>query len=248
MADRVGAWFFYRKLWDNPIFKKHPNRVAVWVWMLSEAQWSEGKEIILGKEKVILKPGQFTCGSYQISEITGVARGTVERIRRLFKSEEMIEELTDNKKTLITVKKWSEYQKREERNKEQVRNNRGTSEEQVRTTEEGNKVIKKERNKNTTDLAPSGADHADIVSVFDVFAVIGKQRYQDKTQRRAISELIAAYGLEKVLAAAKYAVSVQSELYAPIITNPWQLQKKFSELVVHKSRSNKSQKFQVAEI
>jgi len=131
MYNSPGYWLFHRKIWENPLFRGHPNRIVVWAWMLSEAQWESGRKVMLGSETITLLPGQFTCGSKQIAQITGVPRGTVERIRKLFKSEELIEERTDHQKTLITVKKWNEYQKLEERFEERVRNDRGTSEDTV---------------------------------------------------------------------------------------------------------------------
>lgn len=91
--------------------------------------------------------------------------------------------------------------------------------------------------------------HADIVSVFDIFKPLAEPNYGNKTQRSAIEELIKSYGLPKTLAAAKFAVAIQSEKYAPVITNPYQLKTKFGELVAFKARQDKNgTKSLVAEI
>lgn len=111
---------------------------------------------------------------------------------------------------------------------------------------EGIEVKKEESN---TELIASAIAPAEIISVFEVFKVLAAPAYGNKTQRSAVEELIKAYGLEKTLNAATYAVLVQNEKYAPIITNPYQLKTKFGELVAFKSRQDKNgNKSLVAEI
>lgn len=139
---REGYVKIYRKLWDNPWFCR-PAYLAVWMWVLCEAQWQEGNSVVIKGKRIPLKPGQLTCGAKRISKATGVPRGTVERILETFKNEEQISIEPNNKFTLITVKKWGDYQKDDRTNEELVRNKRGTNEELVRTSEE----CKKERNK-----------------------------------------------------------------------------------------------------
>lgn len=141
---------------ENPLMKRPAYR-AVWIEMLLEAEhgmknvggkWQkkepeEMKSTMWKGERIFLKAGQFTCGAKQMSEWTGVPRGTVERIIKVFVKCGMIEEQASNKFSLFTVKKWKEYQQDEE----QVRNKRGTSEEQVRTPKEC-KNDKNEKNVN----------------------------------------------------------------------------------------------------
>ena len=118
--------------------------MAVFVHMLLLAAFSETR-VTFNKEIIKLKPGQFTTGAYQLSVRCGVPRGTVERIIKKLKSEELIEVKTDRQCSLITVLNWDRFQKSEEGNEERMRNDRGTSEERVRTKEECKKE-KKEKN------------------------------------------------------------------------------------------------------
>lgn len=131
-----GWILLHRKLLDNPLMKRPAYR-SVWIELLLRAT-HDGTEVMFDGKRLNLKPGQLTAGAYQIAVSTGVPRGTVERILKTFKNEEQIEVVSDRQCSLITVKKWSQYQKREEQSEERVRNDRGTSEERVRTKQQGN--------------------------------------------------------------------------------------------------------------
>lgn len=60
--------------------------------------------------------------------------------------------------------------------------------------------------------------------------------YSHKGNRNDAKWLINKYGLEKVLSAAKYAISVQGKQYAPTITTPSQLKNKMSELIIYQKK------------
>lgn len=137
----------HRSLRKNPFMKKPAYR-SVWIELLLEAN-HEKRDIIWKGKRITINPGQFTCGAKQISASTGVPRGTVERIMKCFKNEEQIEIETSPVFSLITIKNWHLYQTSEEQNEEQMRNERGTDEERMRTPKECKnetmKEIKKER-------------------------------------------------------------------------------------------------------
>jgi len=147
--EQSGWVKIHRKMRDNPYMKKPAYR-SVWIELLFEAEhgmklvnkeWvkkdeKEMKSIIFKGERIYLKPGQLTCGAKQLSEWTGVPRGTVERILKTFKNEGMIEVQTSNEFSLVQIINWESYQSNEEQVEERVRNQRGTSEERVRTPKE----------------------------------------------------------------------------------------------------------------
>lgn len=139
-----GGWIkLWRSVNDNPLMRR-PAYFAVWMDILLAANHDEKISVMFGGKQINLSPGQFTTGAYQIAVRRGVPRGTVERILKRFKSEEMIEVQTDGQCSLITVKKWTHYQKSEEASEERVRNDRGTGEERVRTKQEEKKIRMKE--------------------------------------------------------------------------------------------------------
>lgn len=144
---------------DNPWMKKPAYR-SVWLELLLEAS-HEPRDIVWKGKRTTLQPGQLTCGAKQLSEWTGVPRGTVERILKVLKSEEQIEVQGGSKFSLITVKNWTSYQKSEEQNEEQVRNRRGAGEELVRTPKEC-KNVKMKENTLSKDSKPKAYGNEDI--------------------------------------------------------------------------------------
>lgn len=107
---------------------QRPAYVSVWIYLLTHASVYGNEKFIFNGKSISLKPGQLITGAHKIARITGVPRGTVERIIKTFKNEEQIEVQTNNKYSVITVKKWKEYQIDEKQNEELMRNKRGTNE------------------------------------------------------------------------------------------------------------------------
>jgi len=82
-------------------------------------------------------------------------------------------------------------------------------------------------------------NHDGIVQVFEKFQQINPTiNYGHKTNRKAANDLIKKFGLEKTLRTVDFAIQVQSKKYAPIITTPYQLKEKFSQLMVYYYREN----------
>lgn len=236
---REGWWKFHRKMFEHPYAQK-PAYMWVWCWLLSEAQFQEGKKIVFKGKVISLQTGQLTCGAKQISSATGVPRGTVERIIKTLKNEEQIEVQTDSQKSLITVKKWNEYQNVEEVNEERMRNDRGTDEERMRTTEElKNEII--EELKNNTLQPQASADN--IKKIFEIFQMTVNPtiNYGNKTQRKAAQDLLDTLGEDKALRLAEYACSIQNEDFAPVVTTPYQLKEKAAQVRIHWQKNNNKQ-------
>lgn len=139
MSNRQGWIKVHRKIWENPFFQGKPAYLSVWLWLLSEAQYVEGKAVLFDGNQVYLKAGQLTCGVHQIAKATGVCRGTVEYILKKFEIQEMIQKQSSNKCSLITITNWNLYQKDEEQIQEPSKSESGSGHEQVRTTEERKK-------------------------------------------------------------------------------------------------------------
>jgi len=237
---RAGYWKFYRKIWDWP-YAKRPAYLSVWCWLISEAAFKNKKSVLFHKKQVYLKPGQLTCGAYQIQRGTGVKRGTVERILKTLKNEEQIDKQTDRHCSIITILNWDRYQINEEQIEEQVRNTRGTGEEQVRTTEE----CKNDKNDKNIILAPSNDVADPINQIFKVFydTINPAINYANKASRSSAKWLIDKYGLDKTIKTAQYACSLYGVQYAPQITTPYQLKEKLSALKgYYDSQHNKQTK------
>ncbi|MGB7569792.1 MAG: hypothetical protein WBM07_18160 [Chitinivibrionales bacterium] len=124
-----------------------PDYLAVWIWCLLEARFSES-ESILGGKKVILKPGQFTTGRRQLALSSGVSESKVERVLTYFETEQQIEQQKTSTNRLISIRNWTEYQQSEQPIEQQMNNDWTTNEQRLNTLKEckERKNDKKEKN------------------------------------------------------------------------------------------------------
>lgn len=75
--------------------------------------------------------------------------------------------------------------------------------------------------------------HSKIVDVIDVFRIknpSAQDFYQNTTQREAVEKLIGEFGFEKTMNYAMAASNVRDQEFAPVITTPLELYKKWSKL------------------
>lgn len=133
----------YRKLQDNPLFKGHADRVAVWVWLLLSATHSE-HAVMFGGKRIKLKPGQLTTGRKKLASELGLNENKVQRILKRFETEHLIEQRTDHQCRLISILNWNEHQLSEQRNEQEVNNECTTSAQRTDTKQE----CKNEKNVN----------------------------------------------------------------------------------------------------
>lgn len=140
----VGYLKLHRKLRENPVVMKDADHLAVWIWLLTEAVFAPTKVTFHG-EQITLQPGQFTTGRSKIATELKISESKVQRILKRFESEHQIEQRTDRQCRLITIVSWDEYQSSEQRDEQQMNNERTTSEQRVNTKKE-NKEYKNKRN------------------------------------------------------------------------------------------------------
>jgi hypothetical protein len=149
--EQQGWVKFYREWLDNPIITKDSEHLAVWTYLLLNATHNE-KDVIFNGKKIKLRKGQMIISCKEIYEQLKIERNKMDRIIKLFKNEELIEQQTSNHKSLITLARWDFYQGfNEEQNEEPIRNQRGTNQETENEKEKRSKREKdkeKEKNKN----------------------------------------------------------------------------------------------------
>lgn len=146
----------HRKMLENPAVMKDPDHLAVWVWLLANVTHKD-KKVDFAGQIIGLKPGQLTCGRQQIAEGSKVNEWKVERIIKLFKSEQQIAQQTTNKCRLITINNWNEYQENAQQNAQPVHNNCTTTAQQLHTKQEDKEL----KNINYKDTIVSSADAVD---------------------------------------------------------------------------------------
>lgn len=136
----------YRQILDNPVVCKDSDHFAVWCYLLLNAT-HDNFDVVFGKERVTLEPGQLITGRKSISSKLNIDESKVRRVLNLFENDQQISRQRSNKNSLITILKWSLYQGNDQQNEQQVTNKRPTSDQQV-TTNKNVKNIKNVKNNN----------------------------------------------------------------------------------------------------
>ena len=141
MSNSQGWISLHRKLLDNPLFKD-PQALTLWVYLLLRANHSNTKALI-GNKTIPIQRGQFLTGRKSLSASTGINESKIERLLKLFKSEQQIEQQTFTKFRLISIVNYEQYQSSEQ----QLNSKRTTTEQQLNTDNNVNKGnnVNKER-------------------------------------------------------------------------------------------------------
>ena len=105
---------------------------------------------------------------------------------------------------------------------------------------------------------PFGGEAKEVVQIEDCVNAIFKIFYDggnkginfgNTTQRKAAEFIVSTHGIEQAEVIAKYAISVQGEQYAPMITNPYQLKEKYGQLKSYWQRQSQgNSKFKFGKI
>lgn len=102
----------FRSILDKGWYKDS-ECVALWLHLLLKAN-HKGCEFMLGYQIIKLKAGQFVTGRKALSFETGISESKIERILKLFESEQQIEQQTNSRNRIITIVSWDKYQKSEQ--------------------------------------------------------------------------------------------------------------------------------------
>lgn len=125
-----------REILDDPTIFRDPDYVTVWLYLMLNAVFAP-VEVSFHGQRITLQPGQLTTGRKKIAEKCRVQESKVQRILKRFEVEHLIEQRTDRQCRLITICSWSDEQKSDQRNEQQMNNDCTTSEQRVNTKKEG---------------------------------------------------------------------------------------------------------------
>lgn len=192
-----------------------------------------------------IKIGEIVTSLAHLAEQT---RMSVQSVRTALDKLESTGEVTrtsTNRFTKITLIKWEEYQGKEDKPTHRATNKQQTNNKQTTTTKE----IKKERSKEEDNNTASG-DAEKINLIMEKFQMLLNStiNYGNKTQRKAIQDLLALMGEEKLIRTIEYASSISGEQFAPMITTPYQLKEKLAQLKAYYERSLKPKKGMIKSI
>lgn len=129
----------HRQLKDKAYYKDS-EFIHLWLHLLLCANHDNG-EFLNGYEIVKLKKGQFITGRKKLSLETGISESKIERILKVFESEQQIEQQTNSRNRLISIVSWDKFQQ-----SEQQKDSKWTASGQQVNTNNNEKNNKNEKN------------------------------------------------------------------------------------------------------
>ncbi|WP_425540008.1 hypothetical protein [Microaceticoccus formicicus] len=151
----------HRKILEDATVMRDPEHFTIWMFLLLNATHTQMEKYFKG-EKIILQPGQLITGRKSISKQCNISESKIQRILKLFESEQQIEQQTTNLNRLITILRWNEYQQSEQQSEQPVNNKSNflsCSEDEIK------KTPKSEQQMNSHDtVTPSDTEDSTINS------------------------------------------------------------------------------------
>ena len=196
-----------------------------------------------------MKDGKCTAGNPTISKIAGVSERTVRESLEKLEAEDYIERIykDERRKVRLEIKCKIAFGKVGA----PAPTVGATAPTSVGATAPQSNKSSKEVRVNDILAAPSAADSekdinkriAEIINAFKPVKPFIQKLYGQPPQRQAAKEMVDEFGFEKALKIAEYAVSVQGQPFAPVITTPYQLREKVGNLRIWAmGEKNKRQK------
>jgi hypothetical protein len=127
------GWVKIHRQIKDKAYYKDSEFVHLWIHLILCANHCNG-EYLNGYEIIKLKKGQFITGRKKLSQETGISESKIERILKVFESEQQIEQQTNSRSRLISILSWDKYQESEQ----QTDSKRTASGQQVNTNNNDN--------------------------------------------------------------------------------------------------------------
>jgi uncharacterized phage protein (TIGR02220 family) len=116
----------YRSLSKKGWYKKS-DYVHLWIHLLIKANYKDTQNWFNGK-LITINKGQLITTRKELSYETGIQNSKIERVLKCLEIEQQIEQQKTNTSRLISILNYDKYQSGEQRNEQQVNNERTTSE------------------------------------------------------------------------------------------------------------------------
>lgn len=191
-----GGWFAVKRgITRHPLFKGHPERIAIWLWLVDNAAWKDTPHDIRG-ELVTVRRGSVAVSERRLAEEVGVGYQVVRTFLARLKGEHMINASITHGRNVITLCNYDKYQSFE--NAPNAEGNATLTHDQ-RIKEQGN---------NYSDTIVSGrADFSDgdvdpEKLMFDAgVALLGAAGVGERQARSIVAKWRKSAGTESVIAA-----------------------------------------------
>lgn len=129
MIKTKGYFLLHRSIWSNPTIMKDVEHLVVWIYILSQVEWEDGRVVDFGGKKITLKAGQMTIGvsNQMYSDLKHIlphlTKDKLFRILKCYSDAKQIAKQRSARCSLITVLNWDKYQKNAKQITEQLRTN-----------------------------------------------------------------------------------------------------------------------------
>lgn len=110
-----------RDILTHPVVCKDAINLAIMVWLIREAAYTE-HEVWFGNKTITIKPGQLVTGRRVMSEQLNVQQMHIERTLKLFESAQLIEQQANSRGRLISLLFMASEEKSEQQSEQQVNN------------------------------------------------------------------------------------------------------------------------------
>lgn len=106
----IGGWIAVRRnIHEHPVFAGQPERVYVWLWMISTAAWKDTRMDANGRT-ITVRRGQILTSYRQMSKATGVGVQVCRTLIERLQTENAVNTDTSTGRMLITICNYDKYQ------------------------------------------------------------------------------------------------------------------------------------------
>lgn len=215
-----GFIVLHRKILDNPI-AKNEGLLSLFIHLLLMASHKESRFLWNGKEET-LKRGQLMTGRLKLAEIMNTNQSTIYKRLRVLGGQGLITIKSNNKFSVITIVKYSQYQDMEIKG-----NNKVTTKEQQSNTYNN---VNNETTITNVIGKPLDKRNPDVQIIWDYGLKVGLGTTKQNLNRYAIKRLLKNHTVDQLLKAMEVAQEIRQEPYAPQINNWMDLEDKYLKL------------------
>lgn len=111
----MNGWFAVKRgITVHPLFRGHPERLAIWLWLLDNACWQDTPHDINGKT-VMVQRGAVCASERRIAAEVGVGYQVVRTFLGRLKAEHMINAAVTHGRSIISLCNYEKYQRATDR-------------------------------------------------------------------------------------------------------------------------------------
>ncbi len=190
----MAGWFSVKRgITSHPLFVGHPERLAIWIWLLDNVVWQDTRHDINGV-MVVIPRGSVAASERRIAEDVGVGRQVVRTFLARLQDERMINPDLTHGRRIISLCNWEKYQS--------AQNTPNPPPNPALTHDQPIKETSKQVKKNTDHF------HGHFSAFWDAYPKkVGKK----KAEAKYLSAVRAGADPEKIISAAKAYISWQRE-------------------------------------